>query len=738
MTILNFYPTIRQYITFVASLYGRFEDYLTHGEQDADIRVKKKVMIYHFSILLVYFTILPLISPYATLKLVLFHYCLWGCNFVIIKTRSYNFIMSFFVISYMLGIYVIALRPENSLKIIGLALVQHNHSFMIYKNRIFKPVTIIISLVIVFYAQNHLAVMIEDNDIVKILDTIKRLQYGWGPLYLFNQFCAMHFAENYAKALEETKETYKNLEKTNQELNEMNNKLKVTLSLLEEKNKELNAAIKTRELFIAGVSHEFRNPLNSMMGNIELLSLEIKDAKWKEMLNTCKVCGDVLLGLMNNILDVAKINAEKLELSILPVNFYRLIEKVWSVSAIKIREKGLKGHLSLSGNLPQFLELDSHRLTQILLNVIGNATKFTNSGFVKVIISWHNQLQFDDLKQPNSEFSSYTRQIGNTSLNPNEGEEISPGLNNNSWAECSSSFFDNPGLKEIKGPRTSDLSRQLSQRIFSAKTLSDVRQYMNQTTLTEYDNRVEAKVHTVKAENLKKEAGILKIEVLDTGCGITPAALGKIFQPFTQADSSVTRRFGGTGLGLYISKQLVKKMEGDIGVYSEEQCGTNFCVLIPTITATAQDLVSEEDDIIMKSGVKRALVVDDLPLNQTLMMHYLKKMDVQVEIVSNGEEAVQRYKERGYGYYSFITMDIQMPVMDGMTASKKIREYEMLNRFEKSIPIIMVTGNCTEMEKDSCLNPQGEIRASYFFRKPFVFEECKSCVKNILNNRIGF
>jgi len=645
----------------------------------------------------------------------------------VLKTRSYNFMMAFFLTSYTLGLYVASLRPQNTLKIIGQALVQHNHSFMIYNNKIFKPICIIGSLVIVSSAHEHLTTMIADNNVERIIDTMKSLQSSWAPLYLFNQLCAMHFAKNYAQALQQTHETYKHLEKTNQELFEMNQKLKNTLSLLEEKNKELNTAIKTRELFIAGVSHEFRNPLNSMMGNIELLSLEIKDPKWKEMLNTCKICGDVLLGLINNILDVAKINAEKLELSVQPVNFYRLIEKAWSVLAIKIREKGLKGHLYLSANLPQYLEMDSHRLNQILLNIVGNATKFTNDGFVKVYLSWHTNKTMQELKEPSSEYLSYTRRSVDLTHH-----------SSNHLMRCDEpsidGHFSNESVSEkVFDSLASDITLKVSRRNFSAKTLTDLNYHAHQIYLTEYDKDVESKA-SFRIEK-QKQAGVLKIEVFDSGCGINSSALDKLFQPFTQADSSITRRFGGTGLGLYITKQLIQKMEGEMYAYSEEHHGTNFCILIPTQSANSG--LIEDDDILHRGnhqGSLKALVVDDIPLNQTLMTQYLKRMNIQAEIANNGEEAVMKFKEKGYGYYSFISMDIQMPVMDGLTASKRIRQHEASRGFEKNIPIMMVTGNCTEMEKNYCLNPKGEIRASYFFRKPFVFEECKACVKNLLNS----
>jgi signal transduction histidine kinase/CheY-like chemotaxis protein len=655
----------------------------------------------------------------------------------------------------MLGLYVASLNPLNVLKLIGLALIQHNHSFMMYNNKVFKPVIIIISLVIVYHAQDNLRILIEDNNVTKILEIVKKLQYAWAPLYLFNQFCAMDFAKNYAKALEQTKEASKDLERSNQELNEMNQKLKNALSLLEERNKELNAAVKTRELFIAGVSHEFRNPLNSMMGNIELLSLEIKDEKWQEMLNTCKICGDVILGLMNNVLDVVKINAEKLELSLQPVNFHTLIEKVWNVSAIKMREKGLKGHLNLSGNLPQYLEVDSHRLNQILLNVIGNATKFTSNGFVKVILSWHHGVELEELGEPNYEFLNYSR-IQREKTSPfqskNTIQEESSESGFDSWGDCTSNGIRTP--RETRGGSfRNETNRNLAQRTFATRTLSDVNDSINQIILSENDKHIEARPHHYQGENLKKQLGILKIEVIDSGCGISPSAKEKIFQPFTQADSSITRRFGGTGLGLYISKQLVNKMGGKMHAFSEENCGTNFCILIPTNSATAQDCDEDDEGAAavntvpnttketttttekkIEHDIVRALVVEDIPLNQTLMLEYLKKINIEADVANNGKEAIKKFREKGFGYYSCVFMDIQMPVMDGMTASKKIRRYEMRKNLavEDRIPIIMVTGNCTEMEKNYCLNPEGDIKASYFFRKPFVFEECKSCVKNIL------
>ncbi len=719
--------------------YSKFEDFLTAGEENVDVKVKKKIMVYHLTVMLLHFLMLPLLNPHGSYMVTVFHVILATANFIILKVASHSFIVAYFLLSYLLGLYVASWKYQNLLKVIGLALIQHNHSFLVHDNRFFKPICIFVSWFIINNSQIQLSNLIEQNEINKLIDIVKGLQNAWPSLYLFNQLCSMHFAKLYCKILDHTKETNKRLERTNADLCQINEKLKSTLSLLEEKNKELNEAIRARELFIASVSHELRNPLNSMLGNIELLSLEVKDSKWKEMLETCKLCGDALLGLINNVLDVAKINAERLELNNQSVNFCRLIEKVWTVSAIKMREKGLKGYLYIPPDLPPFLKTDSHRLNQILLNLIGNATKFTNTGFVKVEISWHKNSSLQDVKGPSRNFLNY---IANKKhdIKAESGKKLQTQSLNLIDLTTVEDFLDSPSRKAKSGA---------PQRDFAVKTLSDLQMSSRIICLTERETKIEQEIGKKYASTLpditnsSKEKGILKIEIFDSGCGITPSALSRLFLPFSQADSSITRRYEGTGLGLYITKQLITKMGGEINVHSHENIGTSFSILIPMESASEERTnssscsqyleLSRQNDT--PSSEVRALVVDDTELNQLIMVHYLKRLNIKAEVANNGYEAFEKFKKKGRGYYTFITMDIQMPLMDGLTACKIIRKNEAQEGIKGNVPIVMVTGNCTEFEKDCCLDPEGEIRAASFFRKPFLFEECKSFVQNLLAER---
>jgi len=206
-----------------------------------------------------------------------------------------------------------------------------------------------------------------------------------------------------------------------------------------------------------------------------------------------------------------------------------------------------------------------------------------------------------------------------------------------------------------------------------------------------------------------------------------------------QADASITRKYGGTGLGLYIIKQLVQKMGGTIELSSELNQGTKVTLKIPLTTLSMdeakqmQDTIYPTPDSLSKGKTHRALIIDDNPFNQGILKTYLNNLHVETETAENGLEGLNKIKKNPAGYYSFITMDIQMPVMDGITASKQIRKYEDEMKVEKPIPIIIITGNCSLSEQQECMDPFGDIRANYFFRKPFIFSDCKLSVEAILS-----
>jgi len=438
---------------FLGDLNSKSEASLTEQEQHADFRMKKQMIMVYSTFLLGYFAFLSLISSNASsssYKTLAFHILLWAFNLVVIKIGESHFIRSFFLISSLLGLYISSKSPENALNVIGLALVQHNAFSMIYDKKILKFSTIITSLVIVYSAQKHFTILIEDNDITKILEMIRGLQYGWAPLYLFNQFCAMYFSIEYAQAVIKAKETEENL---NKERDEVNTKR----LLLEEKKKELDVAYKGIEIFMKELARA-RNGLNSIIGNIELLLLEIRDPRWNKILNTCQRRGSRVLRMI---------------------------------------------------------------------------------------------------------------------------------------------------------------------------------------------------------------------------------------------------------------KDLIKKAEKK-----------NFELNI-------HNFVEEEDEVIdekSESCVKRALLVDDITASLIVLEYYFKKMNIEVEIAIHGEEAVEKFKEKGFGYYSFISMDIFMPIMDGVAAVKEIRKHEALYGV-KDISIIMVTGVALENVRWECLDPKGEIRASFYFQKPMELERCKSFAK---------
>jgi len=615
------------------------------------------------------------------------------------------------------------------------ALMHHNIFFLFPRGMTFKVLYVFCSLSFVKRLGSTVLSMLEEGHFDEMEQLIKTFYFAWPIIYLIDHMSSICLVRDYQKALKRNERYKIELREANEKLTLTNATLSKTLDMLETSNKDLKAALKARELFIASASHEFRNPLNSMIGNIELAQMESVNPEVIKLLDTGKICGEVLLAMINNVLDVAKINAEKLELHYLPGNFLRLIEKVWSVSTLKMKQKDLYGELYISQSFPKYINMDSHRLLQILLNILGNSAKFTSKGFIKFIVNWIEDCDLQKYSKPHEE---YTRLI------PKSFEIHSEQDSEELKLQCrqGSDLMDpaNSSVYGLEGPRNVNLNIESTNRNIHPKFLSQIlaSDCLHLTT-DEY------KLH--KSKNMKKgchkKQGIIKIDIIDTGCGIPSQTLPELFKPFQQGDSSIAQKFGGTGLGLYISQQLIFKMGGQINVYSQENVGSDFSILIPATSATKQETkdkeCEEENENEFRQKIAtahlRALIVDHDPINRSTFSNYLKKLRVQVDEVCTGQDALNKLSEKGIQYYSFISMDLQLPGINGINTCMKIREMEKNLRFNNPIPIIIVTGNCSEQERIKCVDPLGDVQAIGFHQKPFTFKDCKLAIQMIFRKK---
>lgn len=211
----------------------------------------------------------------------------------------------------------------------------------------------------------------------------------------------------------------------------------------------------------------------------------------------------------------------------------------------------------------------------------------------------------------------------------------------------------------------------------------------------------------------------VKISVTDTGIGISDEGKKKLFKEYSQTELSTSRKYGGTGLGLAICKNLVSLMEGEIGVNSQAGEGAEFWVEVPLCCAAPAETAEELPD---PGGIK-ILLAEDNKVNQLVISHLLKNMELDCDIANNGKEAFEMFREKSY---DLILMDMQMPEMDGLEATGKIREYEQDNPCRKAIYIVAVTANVFEEERKKCL----EAGMNDFLSKPFKESEIKKVISH--------
>lgn len=377
---------------------------------------------------------------------------------------------------------------------------------------------------------------------------------------------------------------------------------KETENKLSKAIKDSNAAYKTQSEFLANMSHEIRTPINGILGMLQLtLMSEDLQADHRDNLTTAKNCADTLLRLINDILDISKLEAGKYNLREENFDVKAAIEETVAAQVPLAKGKGLTLDCNFDSNMPELVRGDGQRIQQVLNCLLSNAIKFTSEGGVRVKVA------------------------------------------------CLDDTFE-----------------------------------------------------TMK----------LRMAVADSGIGIADEDRNKLFIRFSQVDASDTRKYGGSGLGLVITKQIVELMGGTINVQSKEGIGSTFIVEVPlriikgaTEDEMLESAAAEEDPAVFSlvgHAKARILVAEDEPVNQQVIGKLLGMAGYSYDIAENGEKAVELFKQKEYQAALF---DVQMPVMDGLAATREIRKIEKKEKKER-LPIIAVTARAMFGDKERILEAQ--------------------------------